>query len=557
MWFKMDDISKIKDADWSLGQQRAEIIRDLSTQRRCSKKSVLEAAETLQVSTRYIYHLIRNFRRSSGLLTSLVQNKPDGGKGKSRLSQASESLISEIIDTFYLTSQKLSPAYVVQEVRKQCLEKSIFPPPSTATIRRRLHTISCARLSVRGEITINLEPIVGCFPKVNYPLEVVQIDHTLVDVILVDSIDRLPIGRPYLTLAIDVYSRCIAGFVLSLEAPSAVSVGLCLTHIAMKKDLWMTSHEVDASWPIHGKPKMIYVDNGSDFHSAALMRGCEQHGIRIEYRPIGKCHYGGIIERVIGTFMTLVHTLPGTTFSNIEERGNYNSDKKACLTLAELERWMTIAITKYYHQKVHDGIHQTPIRRYESGVEEMKKSAEEFAVIQNEKAFLIDFLPIIHRTLRRDGFVIDHIAYYNNALRPLISERIGYEKFLIRRDPRDLSRIYVCLPEKIGYLEVPYRALHHPAISLFEHRFALRRLKENGKKHIEESDIFKVIDDMRSIVKAAFTTTRSVRRNRARMNENQKMQSSSSTVGMPAISPDNIKKENVTIVAFTDIEVWE
>ena len=80
---------------------------------------------------------------------------------------------------------------------------------------------------------------------------------------------------------------------------------------------------------------------------------------------------------------------------------------------------------------------------------------------------------------------------------------------------------------------------------------------ELRKKHIEESDIFKVIDDMRSIVKAAFTTTRSVRRNRARMNENQKMQSSSSTVGMPAISPDNIKKENVTIVAFTDIEVWE
>ena len=70
------------------------------------------------------------------------------------------------------------------------------------------------------------------------------------------------------------------------------------------------------------------------------------------------------------------------------------------MTLADLEHWMTIAITKYYHQKVHDGIHQTPIKRYESGVEEMKRSAEEFAVIQNEKAFLIDFLPIVYRTLR-------------------------------------------------------------------------------------------------------------------------------------------------------------
>jgi putative transposase len=152
---------------------------------------------------------------------------------------------------------------------------------------------------------------------------------------------------------------------------------------------------------------------------------------------------------------------------------------------------MTIAITKYYHQKIHEGINQAPIKRYESGVVKMGKARVGFALIQNEKAFLIDFLPIIHRTLRRDGFIVDHIGYYNNALRPMVSERATYGKFLIRRDTRDLSRIYVPLPEGIGYLEVPYRALYHPAISLFEHRFALKRLKENGKKHIQESDIFK------------------------------------------------------------------
>ena len=38
----------------------------------------------------------------------------------------------------------------------------------------------------------------------NEPLELMQIDHTLADVIVVDEIDREPIGRPWLTLAIDV-----------------------------------------------------------------------------------------------------------------------------------------------------------------------------------------------------------------------------------------------------------------------------------------------------------------------------------------------------------------
>ena len=164
-----------------------------------------------------------------------------------------------------------------------------------------------------------------------------------------------------------------------------------------------------------------------------------------EYRPLGQPHYGGIIERVIGTFMKLIHTLPGTTFSNTAMRGDYNSDKQACLILSELERWLTIAITKYYHLKLHKRIHLPSIKCYEQGIVQMKQAGVDFAPIQNGKTFLTDFLPIVHRTLRRDGFMLDHIAYYSNALRPLISEREKYGKFLIRRDPRDLSRVYAYL----------------------------------------------------------------------------------------------------------------
>ena len=39
--------------------------------------------------------------------------------------------------------------------------------------------------------------------------------------LVVDDRDRQPIGRPYLTLAIDVFTRCVLGMVVTLEAPSA------------------------------------------------------------------------------------------------------------------------------------------------------------------------------------------------------------------------------------------------------------------------------------------------------------------------------------------------
>lgn len=58
-----------------------------------------------------------------------------------------------------------------------------------------------------------------------------------------------------------------------------------------------------------GKPLLLYIDNGAEFKSEALRRGCEQHGISLDYRPIGKTHYGGIIERVIGTLMQKIHAL--------------------------------------------------------------------------------------------------------------------------------------------------------------------------------------------------------------------------------------------------------
>jgi putative transposase len=80
----------------------------------------------------------------------------------------------------------------------------------------------------------------------------VQIDHTLVDVIVVDSATRTPIQRPWLTLAIDVYSRCVVGFYLSLEPPSATSVAMCILHAALPKAPWLAARKIDETWPIQG-----------------------------------------------------------------------------------------------------------------------------------------------------------------------------------------------------------------------------------------------------------------------------------------------------------------
>jgi len=45
----------------------------------------------------------------------------------------------------------------------------------------------------------------------------VELDHTVLDLIVVDEEDRLPIGRPTVTLALDVYCK-IPEFLSHLQA---------------------------------------------------------------------------------------------------------------------------------------------------------------------------------------------------------------------------------------------------------------------------------------------------------------------------------------------------
>ena len=135
---------------------------------------------------------------------------------------------------------------------------------------------------------------------------------------------------------------------------------------------------------------------------------------------------------------------------------------------------------------------------------------------RDPRAFLIDFLPVVRRTLRRDGVVIDHIHYFSDALKPWIERDGPPRRILIRRDPRDLNRIYVHDPDDGGYLEVGYRELSRPPVSLWEHRLARSRLRRQRQSEIDEGILFAGIEEMREIEVQARTATRTTRRNQAR-----------------------------------------
>ena len=104
---------------------------------------------------------------------------------------------------------------------------------------------------------------------------------------------------------------------------------------------------------------------------------------------------------------------------NPAERGTYDSDATAVLTLSELEHWLALAITGRYHHEVHEGIMEPPLVRWKRGIAEHGDPR----AVGNSREFLVDFLPVVRRTIQRDGFRLDHITYYSDVLRPWIANR--------------------------------------------------------------------------------------------------------------------------------------
>lgn len=550
----------MSDVVWDRTKSISAAIAPLAAQSIAGTVAVGAVAASLGISRRQVYVLIKRLRDGSGLLTDLAPGHSSGGKGASRLVDEVEDLVRVIVRKQFLTRQKRTVASVHRDIAMECRAQAL-PVPSRSTVERRIRALNPVEVGRRRggpDAVRSLQSAGGDVPVIGTILEQVQIDHTVIDVIVVDERERQPIGRPYLTVAIDVFSRTLVGMVVTLEAPSAVSVGLCLAHAATDKRPWLESLGVDAPWPMSGKPRQLYLDNASEFKSEALRRGCEQHGIDLAYRPPGRPHYGGIVERVIGTAMQQVHELPGTTFSNPVERGRYDSDRMAMLTLGELEKWLALAVASY-HGSLHSTLGQTPAGRWAEGIAATGMPA----VVSNPTAFLIDFLPVMRRTLTRTGFVIDHVHYFANALKPWISRRDTLPPFLIRRDPRDLSRIWVLDPDGHLYVEVPYRTMANPVVSLWEHQRALARLHERGIAQVDEEVLFRMIGQMRDIASTASKTTKRMRRDAERRRTTTavaKRRAPSPGAVLPPDSPDDEPPDApspaITVAGFDQIEQW-
>jgi putative transposase len=503
----MDDPlpAEINEVRWNEALRRADAIRDFL--RRYPEGStaadVEGLADELELSRASTYRLIKLFR-AGGTATSLVDRKRGRRKGHRTLDDARHKIIRSTILRFYLKRTRPPFAKLVREVQANCIAADL-EPPHLRTIKARLEDIDLQRRAkLRGDAKLVKATMATPGELLaSRPLEIVQIDHTKADIFVVDEETRKPVGRPWLTLAMDVYTRMITGFYLTMEAPSRLSTSLCLLHSVFDKSAWLREREILDDWPVAGLPEMLHVDNGADFRSRAFARGCRDAGVRIDWRPPGAPRFGGHIERLIGTHMGALHLLPGSTASNIQERGDCDPNRHSCLTLRELERHIALEIVGSYHHSIHAGLGRPPIAVWK----EIEGDVP-LRLPQDRMRFWLSFLPEDERTLRPDGIHLFRLRYWSPALSADLGRTKG--RLLVKYDPRDMSRIFVRRPSG-GFVEARYADVTLPSVTLREAQTARRALLKKGRGEINMRTIIHTVILQRKLVHDAATKTAKAR----------------------------------------------
>lgn len=458
----------------------------------------------------------RRYRHTKSVLSLISHNKPSAGP----IAKRSYQIFEEVISTVYLTNQKLPKLAVAEEVFRRIdainnglpLEERI-KRPARSTIYRWLEGLQQDLVDASREgaeaARIKYRAALGNV-KVGSVLERIEIDHTPLDLIVIDSLTNLPLGRPWLTMAIDRHSRMVVGFYVSFNAPSSHGVLQCLRRAILPKDEWLARFpDIKGIWPAYGIPELIAVDNGMDLHSDALESACLEMGIQILFCGSKTPQHKGSIERFFRTMnMGLIHRLPGTVFSNVDQRGDYPAEDKAVIDMQTLVHLLTKWVVEIYNVSVHRGLGGRPL---DSWLESADRRIIELPVFPQQLE-VISGIPA-KRTLFHYGIGLDGMQYNSDLLQSLRRRSGENLPVMIKFYEDTVAHIHVFDPFNKEYIKVPAKLAEYAEnLPRDIHRLVREHARKRFGDHCLSPQLLQARVEIEALVKDALKHKKMVSR---------------------------------------------
>jgi hypothetical protein len=280
------------------------------------------------------------------------------------------------------------------------------------------------------------------------PLQHVFADHYLLDVLHVDDEFREVLGRLWLTVLIDAFSRAVLGFYLAYEAPCIESIQGALRHAIWPK-LGLDEYGIDLPWNCYGIPQRLSLDNAWAHHSysledlaSALAGGGRYTRMELVFRPPYQARYGALVERLFGNISGQIRELLPGAILQPDKRHWHNANQAACLLYRDIFRIVHQLIVDYLHTPHRELNGMTPHEKWLHGLELMTPLPPPLTP-QMERSFWR--LNPETRIATREGLALFGLHYWAVGLAGLRSrDRQGRQRrYHLRYNPDDVSQVAV------------------------------------------------------------------------------------------------------------------
>lgn len=416
-----------------------------------------------------VYRWKKRYSAAGSDIRALVDNSHLKGNRDNRYPDEVVRICTDAIQKVYMARERRTVQDTFDDARIGIIEENRQRPPDLALpipgrrlIRRLIDDIPAIdRYSARHgrDAALRAFRSVGSHLRVaDEPLACAEIDHTVLDVFITDDAYGLPIGRPYLTACIDKYTRCILGIYVGFIPPGYESVAKCLKCAFLPKTNLRNEYPgIHSEWTAYGVMRELVLDNALEFHGTALEQACLTLGITMHFSPRKQPWYKGAIERFFKTVNdSLSHSLPGTSFRNVLERGDYRSADEAAIRLSTFHFLIRKWVVDIYHQQRHRALQTTPAKMWRSSIKE-----GDIGVPANPSELDIIMGKPVQRTLTHKGIELDGLLYNCDELQEL-RKRNGVKLTVdLRVDVDDVGQLFVlpaqsALPIVVPALNIKY-----------------------------------------------------------------------------------------------------
>jgi putative transposase len=421
-----------------------------------------------------------------------------------RISVQAEEMVEKCISKYYLQKHGLSVAetfrrYLQDAAQEERLLGAKLELASLRSMQRRVNEIDPYirdlkrygseytrnkwRYSLKGDTSTRV-------------LERVEIDHTWLDMWVLDPVSGVPIGRPWITVAIDRYSGYILGYYVSFYGPSVASVAHCIRNaIFPKEDLLSLVPGLPQPWTAMGIAEQYVVDNGLEFHAKEFLRIMFELRADLLFNPVRRPWLKPSIER---TMMEVNRMLPGRgkVYTPTKNMKPMSPSDSAAILFDDLCAGLTLWAADAFPKSIHHKNLVRPLDLWEEGrltspIPMFPLGFEQFDITAGMST---------QRTVDGDGVFFKYLRFNSVELQDYLRSNGLKRRLDIRVNPDDLGRVYVNLQEEKRWLPV---ALQKPSdgygdgLSLIQHEIIRAEAGKRLTRNNSEEELAKAQERLR------------------------------------------------------------